>query len=102
MSFVAEPKRITPVPDETRIRIIPSLSREFGISGLRVKDESENPIWDAQGPEIMAGDPGSPVQRIIAAIHPPETTIKILGCLGRPTRAPPIARARTNKITSFE
>ena len=32
--------------------------------------------------------------RILAAIHPPETTRAILSSLGLPTRAPPIAPAR--------
>jgi hypothetical protein len=31
--------------------------------------------------------------RIIAAIHPPDTTRKILDCLGLPSRAPPLAPA---------
>ena len=31
--------------------------------------------------------------KIIAAIHPPDTTVKILGCLGLPSRAPPLAPA---------
>jgi hypothetical protein len=32
--------------------------------------------------------------RILAAIHPPETTSAILGCLRLPVRAPPFAPAR--------
>jgi hypothetical protein len=32
--------------------------------------------------------------RILAAIHPPETTSSILACLGLPVRAPPLAPAR--------
>ena len=32
--------------------------------------------------------------RILAAIHPPETTTVILECLGLPTRAPPLIPAR--------
>ena len=31
--------------------------------------------------------------RILAAIHPPDTTTKILDCLGLPSRAPPLAPA---------
>src|SRR5207237_943586 len=31
--------------------------------------------------------------RIVSAIHPPETTRKILDCLGLPNRAPPLAPA---------
>jgi hypothetical protein len=31
--------------------------------------------------------------KIIAAIHPPDTTVKILECLGLPSRAPPLAPA---------
>ena len=31
--------------------------------------------------------------RILAAIHPPDTTRKILDCLGLPSRAPPLGRA---------
>ena len=33
--------------------------------------------------------------RILAAIHPPETTSAILACLGLPVRAPPLAPARS-------
>ena len=32
--------------------------------------------------------------RILAAIHPPDTTQAILECLGLPSRAPPLASAR--------
>jgi hypothetical protein len=32
--------------------------------------------------------------RILATIHPPETTSAILACLGLPVRAPPLAPAR--------
>jgi hypothetical protein len=32
--------------------------------------------------------------RILAAIHPPDTTRAILECLGLPARPPPIAPAR--------
>ena len=32
--------------------------------------------------------------RILAAIHPPDTTSAILACLGLPVRAPPLAPAR--------
>ena len=31
--------------------------------------------------------------KIIAAIHPPDTTVKILECLRLPSRAPPLAPA---------
>ena len=31
--------------------------------------------------------------KILAAIHPPDTTEKILECLGLPSRAPPLAPA---------
>lgn len=31
--------------------------------------------------------------RILSAIHPPETTTKILSCLGLPSRAPPLTPA---------
>ena len=30
--------------------------------------------------------------KILAAIHPPEATAKILECLGLPSRAPPLAQ----------
>jgi hypothetical protein len=36
--------------------------------------------------------------RIIAAIHPPDTTRKILECLGLPSRAPPVARAAPDSL----
>ena len=32
--------------------------------------------------------------RILATIHPPETTTAILACMGLPVRAPPLAPAR--------
>jgi hypothetical protein len=32
--------------------------------------------------------------KILAAIHPPETTAALLSCLGLPTRAPPTEPAR--------
>jgi hypothetical protein len=32
--------------------------------------------------------------RILAAIHPPDTTSAILACIGLPVRAPPLAPAR--------
>jgi hypothetical protein len=35
--------------------------------------------------------------RILAAIHPPETTAAILACLGLPVRAPPLAPARRDE-----
>jgi hypothetical protein len=31
--------------------------------------------------------------KILAAIHPPDATAKILECLGLPSRAPPLAPA---------
>jgi hypothetical protein len=37
-------------------------------------------------------------RRIIAAIHPPDTTRKILECLGLPSRAPPVARAASESL----
>jgi len=36
--------------------------------------------------------------RILAAIHPPEATRKILDCLGLPSRPPPLAPAAADKI----
>jgi hypothetical protein len=36
--------------------------------------------------------------RILAAIHPPVNTRKILECMGLPSRAPPIARAVFDSI----
>jgi hypothetical protein len=36
--------------------------------------------------------------RVLAAIHAPEATRKILECLGLPCRAPPVAPARRNSI----
>jgi hypothetical protein len=32
--------------------------------------------------------------RILATVHPPETTSAILACMGLPVRAPPLAPAR--------
>jgi hypothetical protein len=42
-----------------------------------------------QCPRCLAGP-----MRILAAIHPPHTTVAILKSLGLPTRAPPITPAR--------
>ena len=38
---------------------------------------------------------GGPM-KILAAIHPPEATGKILECLGLPSRAPPLAPAASD------
>ena len=37
--------------------------------------------------------------RILAAIHPPDVTRKILDCLGLPARAPPLTRAVSSNIS---
>jgi hypothetical protein len=41
--------------------------------------------------------------RILAAIHPPDATRKILECLGLPSRAPPVSPAVSafSEIDSF-
>jgi hypothetical protein len=39
--------------------------------------------------------------RILAAIHPPENTRKILDCLGLPSRAPPLTPALSNVTMDF-
>jgi len=42
--------------------------------------------------------------KILAAIHPPDTTVRILECLGLPSRAPPLAVAVSDfncQIDSF-
>jgi hypothetical protein len=39
--------------------------------------------------------------RVIAAIHPPVATRKILECLGMPTRAPPLRPAASGEISDF-
>jgi hypothetical protein len=39
--------------------------------------------------------------RIIAAIQPPETTEKILTCLGLPSRAPPLLPARLDQTRNY-
>ena len=38
--------------------------------------------------------------RLLAAIHPPDATRRILECLGLPSRAPPLARAATEIAVS--
>jgi hypothetical protein len=40
--------------------------------------------------------------RIIAAIHPPDTTRKILDCLGLPNRAPPLTPAASKEPSSYD
>ena len=44
---------------------------------------------------------GGPM-RILSAIHPPETTQNILGCLGLPIRPPPVAGAAADPETEIE
>jgi len=39
--------------------------------------------------------------RIVAAIHPPETTQKILNCLGLPSRAPPLKPAAPDASLNY-
>jgi hypothetical protein len=34
--------------------------------------------------------------RVLGAVHPPDAILKILSCLGLPTKAPPVAPARPN------
>jgi hypothetical protein len=43
--------------------------------------------------DVLRCDRCGGVMRIIAAIHPPDTTRKILDCLGLPSRAPPLTPA---------
>jgi len=43
--------------------------------------------------DVLQCDRCGGVMRIIAAIHPPNTTRKILDCLGLPSRAPPLTPA---------
>jgi hypothetical protein len=38
--------------------------------------------------------------KILAAIHPPDATTKILECLGLPSRAPPLSPASSN-LTAY-
>jgi hypothetical protein len=38
--------------------------------------------------------------RLLAAIHPPDATRRILECLGLPSRAPPIVRAASDLAVS--
>ena len=40
--------------------------------------------------------------RMLATIHPPDATRKILDCLGLPSRAPPIASAASGSTTQIE
>jgi len=46
-------------------------------------------VWEF---DVLACECGGRL-RILSAIHPPETTRKILDCLGLPSRPPPIAPA---------
>ena len=39
--------------------------------------------------------------RVLAAIHPPDATVKILDCLGLPSRPPPLAPARITEDFAF-
>ena len=46
------------------------------------------------GFEVLEGSQCGGRLRMLAAIHPPDTTRVILECLGLPSRAPPLASAR--------
>src|SRR5439155_13948954 len=46
--------------------------------------------------DVLQCDRCGGVMRLIAAIHSPEATRKILDCLGLPSRAPPMALASAN------
>ena len=48
--------------------------------------------------DVLACDHCGGRMRIIASIHPPDTTRKILDCLGLPSRSPPVAPARASLI----
>jgi hypothetical protein len=52
--------------------------------------------------DVLQLDRCGGVMRIIAAIHPPETTQKILDCLGLPNRAPPLAPAVREPVLPFD
>jgi hypothetical protein len=52
--------------------------------------------------DVLQCDRCGGVMRLIAAIHPPETTQKILDCLGLPNRAPPLAPAVREPALPFD
>jgi putative transposase len=52
--------------------------------------------------DVLQCDRCGGVMRIIAAIHPPDTTRKILDCLGLPSRAPPLTPAVREPASLFD
>ncbi len=52
--------------------------------------------------EVLEGPRCSGRMRILAAIHPPGATQKILDCLGLPSRAPPVAPAASAHATQTD
>jgi ribosomal protein S27E len=52
--------------------------------------------------DVLQCDQCGGVMRIMAAIHAPEATRKILNCLGLPSRAPPLAPAARETAFQFE
>ncbi|PYS30938.1 MAG: IS91 family transposase [Acidobacteria bacterium] len=52
--------------------------------------------------DVLQCDRCGGVMRIIATIHPPDTTRKILDCLGLPSRAPPLTPALRERAFLFD
>ncbi len=52
--------------------------------------------------DVLQCDRCGGMMRIIAAIHLPDTTRKILDCLGLPSRAPPLAPALREPVLPFD
>jgi len=52
--------------------------------------------------DVLQCDQCGGVMRLIAAIHSPEATRKILDCLGLPSRAPPMAPAVREPAFRFD
>jgi hypothetical protein len=52
--------------------------------------------------DVLRCDQCGGQMRILAAIHPPENTRKILDCLGLPSRAPPLTPALSNVFVDLQ
>ena len=78
----AEPERPHPGPRSRNYSWADLMRRVFEVDVL------ECPV--CEGP-----------MRILAAIHPPDTTRAILDCLGLPSRAPPVSPSEPESLTGF-
>lgn len=74
----------------------------------RIKHELSVPLREMQyencsfAIDVLQCERCGGAMRIVAAIHPPEITGKILDCLGLPSRAPPLRPAMLERSAHLE